>query len=286
MELSVIVVSYNAAAFLERCMASVAAHCAGIEHEVCVVDNASTDNSAAIVREKFPQARLIALERNVGFAAGVNAGLKNSTGRFVLWLNPDSEILNDGIGELVRVFASESSIGILGPKIVDPDGTVQLSCRSFPSYRTAMFNRYSMLTRLFPTNRYSHEYLQTRDDHARRREVDWVSGACLLHRRELSEKLRGLDEQFFMYCEDVDFCRRAHDSGWKVLYHPAMEVRHEIAGSSRSMPVRMIREHHRSMWHYYTKHFPRNPLKDIVVAGAIFGRCGLKIAARTIRMGG
>ena len=282
LELSVIIVAYEAADLLPACLDSLAAGLAGVRHEVCVVDNASPDGAAALLRERFPKAQVVRHERNLGFAAGVNAGLRATSGRFVLWLNPDAALAGGSMADLLKIFAAEPGLGIIGPRVMGPDGGDQASCRSFPSYRTALFNRKSLLTRLFPANRYSRAYLQPALDRSRSREVDWVSGACLLHRREVSAALGGLDERFFMFCEDVDFCLRAAQAGWKTLYAPDLRARHQIGGSTRLRPLRMIREHHLSMWVYYKKHFPRHPLKDAAVGTAILSRCGMKVLARAV----
>lgn len=277
MDLSVIVVNYNAGPFVEQCLASVQQWLIGIQHEVCVVDNASMDGSPALIRNRFPQVRLLLNSRNVGFAAAINEGLRETRGRYVLWLNPDAELLDAGITTLLEYLNANSSVGILGPQLIDPDGSIQLSCRSFPSYQTVLSHRYSLLTHWVPLNAYSRHYLLTEWDHASVREVDWVSGACLLHRREILEKVGNLDEQFFMYCEDVDFCFRTKQAGWSVQYHPAMKVVHHIAGSSRHVSRRMIVEHHRSMWRYYTKHFSRNSVKDTVTSMGIAVHCAVKL---------
>ena len=273
MELSVIIVNYKSAALLMRCLRSIETHLASIQHEVCVVDNASSDGSVTMVKDKFPQHGVIANPRNLGFAAAINLGMKHTTGRFVLWLNPDTELLNAGMPELIEYLAERPQVGIVGPQIVDPDLSIQFSCRSFPSYSTALFNRYSLLTRWLPRNRYSRRYLYNGWDHASVSPVDWVSGACLLHRRSVACDLGGLDERFFLYGEDVDFCRRAHQTGWRVHYNPALRVLHHIGGSSRQTRYRSILERHRSMWHYYTKHFARNPVKDGLVGAGIRVRC-------------
>jgi GT2 family glycosyltransferase len=244
-----------------------------VRHEVCVVDNASSDQSAAIVRQLYPQVTMISHQRNRGFSAGINTGLRNTRGRYVLWLNPDSELLNGGIAELLQYFSERPQVGIIGPQIINRDRSIQLSCRSFPSYSTALFHRYSLLTRLRPDNRYSQRYLHNGWDHGSAREVDWVSGACMLHRRTVSDQLSGLDEGYFLYAEDVDFCRRANQAGWQVHYHPALRVMHQIGGSSCQVPRRSIVERHRSMWHYYSKHFSRNLIKDALVGSGITARC-------------
>src|SRR6266481_5287462 len=217
MDLSVIIVSFNSAGLIERCLASVDTCLRGVTHEICVVDNASSDQPLDLARRGAPGARIIASRENLGFAAGVNRGIAATTGRYVLWLNPDAELLDGGAGELIEYCDRHPGVGILGPQLVDPSGRVQLSCRSFPSYRTALFHRYSLLTRTFPNNPGSRDYLMSDWDHRTVREVDWVSGACLLHRRSVLDDIGGLDERFFMYCEDVDFCLLASLPLWALI---------------------------------------------------------------------
>lgn len=273
--LSVIVVSYNSVGLILRCLASVEKHLAAIPYEVLVVDNASADGTAECVRSRFSRVRLITNPRNAGFGAALNIGLRQTAAPYVLWLNPDAELLDDRFPQLLEYLGSNPTVGILGPQLVDPDGKRQLSCRSFPSYRTALFHRYSFLTRWLPKNPYSREYLHSDWEGPAPRDVDWVSGACFVHRRQVSEELGGLDERFFMYCEDVDFCLRARQRGWMTRYHPAARVLHRIGTSTRRERPRMILERHRSMWRYYLKHFRRNPVKDLAVGAALWARCGL-----------
>ena len=273
--LSVLIVTYHSALSILHCLNSVTRHLATIPHDIHVVDNASQDETVSLVKTHSPRVALIPNECNRGFATAINQGLKQSRGRYVLWLNPDAELLDGRIAHLIRYLEENPRIGILGPRLIDPDGKRQLSCRSFPSYQTAFFNRYSLLSRLFPKNRYTRRYLHSDWNGETVREVDWVSGACLLHRREVSKQLGGLDERFFMYCEDVDFCLRANQVGWLTRYHPAARVLHHVGGSSRQIRRRMVFERHHSMWRYYCKHFQRKPLKDLIVGAALWARCGL-----------
>lgn len=273
-DLSVIVVSHNTRELLAECLDSLAEQLRGIAHEVCVIDNASADGSAAMVRERFPGVRLLAAERNRGFAAGVNAGLAVTTGRYVCWLNSDARLLNGGMAEVLAYLDVQARVGVIGPQLVNANGSVQHSSRGFPSYATAFSNRNSLLTRFFPRNRFTRDYLHTDRDHGVVQETDWVSGACLIHRRELG----GLDERFFMYMEDIDFCLRAARGEWRVVYHPALRVLHHIGASSRSRPVRRAIVLHRSIWRYYAKHFRRNPLLDAVSAALISARCLVMMA--------
>jgi GT2 family glycosyltransferase len=272
MNLSIVIVNYNAAPFLKRAIDSIEHHLKDVSHEICVVDNASTDDSLDILTS-LSHVRVISNNKNLGFAAAVNQGLRNITGSFVLWLNPDAELLDDGLSTILCYMKDHPSVGIVGPRILNADGSVQLSCRSFPSYQAGLFNRYSLFTRWFPNNRFSRRYLKSDWDHNVVADVDWVSGACLLHRRELMERPGFLDEKFFMYCEDVDFCLRAEQQGWKVQYHPGAAVLHHIAASSKQLSNKMILERHKSIWHYYTKHFKRNIAKDIAIASGILSRC-------------
>jgi len=275
MDLSVIIVSHNSAGYLEACLGSLDRHLAAFDVEVCVVDNASEDDTQGIASRRAPRLRLIANERNLGFAAAVNLGLAATTGRYVLWLNPDSVLLDDGMGALLEYLDARPDVGIIGPRILDPGGAFQRSARAFPSYDWAIGHRHSLLTRLFPANPYSKRYLRTDSDPAKVQDIDWVSGACLLHRRDVADRIGGLDERFFMYCEDVDFCLRAHQAGWAVQYHPVLTVQHQVAGSTRQRPARMLYERHRSLWRYYKKHFPRGIPIDAVAWSAIWGRCAL-----------
>lgn len=272
-ELAVLIVSYQSARDLSRCLTSLPKYLASISHEICVIDNGSTDGSAALAANNFPSVKLIRNPDNVGFAAAINQGIRNTRAPYLFWMNPDSELTAGNVTEIIRYFKENPKAGIAGIKIQNPDGSLQLSARAFPSYSTALFNRYSLLSRLFPNNRFTQNYLGSDWDHNQIREVGWVSGAGLFHRRELAEKLGLLDEHFFMYCEDVDFSLRAAREGWKTVYHPGLTLSHAIGGSSKALPQRMIRERHRSIWHYYKKHFAGNPFKDALIALCIEIRC-------------
>jgi GT2 family glycosyltransferase len=283
MDLSIIIVSYNGREHLRKCLQSLAAHGPGGEHEVIVVDNASQDGSAAMAAAEFPQARLLPLAKNVGFAAGANRGIKEAGGEAIVLLNPDSEIKEDVFGPMLAYLRGNPDIGILAPKLLDEDGSLQLSCRRFPTFSVALFNRYSLLTRLLPRNRFSARYLLTDWDHSAIAAVDWVSGACLMARRSLFEEIGPLDEGYFMYIEDVDLCQRAHRAGYKVVYFPEAAVTHHIGRSSHTLPSRSIVERHRSMWHYYKKYLRRGWLLDLAVGGGIALRCGYLLTLNRAR---
>lgn len=275
--LTVIIVSFNTRDYLRACLASIfQLRADNAALEIVVVDNASSDGSADMVRSEFPKARLIALKENVGFGRANNIGLRQSQARYQLILNSDTEIVDNALEQMCCFMDAEPTVGALGPQLLNTDQTIQLSCRRFPSYRTAFFNRYSILTRLFPKNRFSAEYLMTDDGHSQTREVDWVSGACLMTRRETLADVGLLDEEFFMYAEDVDWCYRMKQTGWKIVYFPEAQVIHHIGRSTRRARFRMIYERHRSMWLFYRKHYSRGiVLVDVATYAGIWMRCAM-----------
>lgn len=290
MDLSIVIVTYQSRSFIDACLTTVAAALAEsgapASSEVCVVDNASADGTAAHVRASYPAVRVVESGRNGGFAHGVNLGLQHTTGAFVLWLNPDSRMLagaGAGLGAVIAWMQAHRTAGIVGGRILNEDGTVQRSVRAFPSYGAVLGARYSVLTTWWPDNPFSQAYLRGDLSYGREAVVDWVSGACLLHRRDVSDRLHGLDEGFFMYFEDVDFCWRATAAGWTVHFHPGFSVEHRIAGSSDQAPVRMLAARHRSLWRWYTKSHPRFWLKDMVVFLGIWTRCGVMALPRLWR---
>lgn len=283
MDVSIVIVTYNARDYACRCIQSIFEHTQELEYEVIVVDNVSQDGTPDTVAAEFPAVRLICQQLNVGFAAGVNRGVSESRGEAVVILNPDTLLLDNALLPMWRHLKENPEIGVLGPKLLDEDGSVQLSCRRFPGFASGLFNRYSLLTRLFPGNRFSAEYLMSDWDHSQAREVDWVSGACWMVPRRAFDCIGGLDEGYFMYIEDVDFCQRAHRAGWKVVYFPQASLVHHIGRSTGSLANRMIIERHRSIWHYYKRYLRRSLLLDGAVLLGISARCALHLAVNNGR---
>jgi GT2 family glycosyltransferase len=283
MELSVVVVTYRARDFIGACLSAAKVALAGMDAEVCVVDNASPDGTADFVRKEHPWVKLVEAGKNGGFPFGINLGIKNTTGRYVLWLNPDSRMLpdaGDGLRNVIAWMDGHPEVGIVGGRILNPDGSVQRSVRAFPSYGAVFGARYSLLTRWIPNNPMSTAYLRGDLTYDKPEIVDWVSGACLLHRRTVSDALGGADEGFFVYFEDVDFSYRASHLGWKTYFHPGFSIEHDIGGTSDQIPTRMMIVRHRSMWRWYTKAFKRFWLKDAVIWTGIWARCGLILATQ------
>jgi GT2 family glycosyltransferase len=283
-DLSIIIVSYNVKRLLKKCVDSIFRFQKDLKFEVMVIDNHSEDQSTGMLKEEFAQIELWENKENIGFSAACNQGVKKSRGRYVLLLNPDTEFTPGGITKMIEFMKANPRVGICGPRMIDPQGKVHYSCRSFPSYLTAISSGQSILNRLFPDNPLSKRYLLKDQDQSRNKEVDWVSGSCLLTRREVFERIGLLDELFFMYVEDVDFCFRAKKANFLIYYFPETVVIHYIGKSTQRRKPRMQVEHHRSMYHFFRKHHRPNVfLKGIVFLG-IWIRLGIAISMNTLAM--
>ena len=253
-DLSIIIVNWNTRDDLGRCLESLQEARARLAMEVLVVDNGSRDGSPRMVRRRFPWARLIATGRNLGFARGNNVGFAAATGRFVLLLNPDTIVHDDALEQMVRYAQAHPRVGLLGPMLLNSDGSLQPSCRRFPTVAALVF-RNTLLGQWLPRNRFAQSYLMEDWNHREPRGVDWLSGACLLARAELVQQLGGLDERYFMYVEDMDWGLRAHRAGWEVVYLPSARVTHAVGRSSDQRPAAMVKAHHQSMYLYVRKHY-------------------------------
>lgn len=278
--LSVVIVNYFSEQRLARCLRSIAGQSEPVE--VIVADNGSRPELREALVGSHPELVWRSMGTNAGFGAASNAGARLARSGKLLFLNPDTAVVGDGLTALVRALDSpEYSGAILGCAIRDEDGSVQLSCRRFPSWRTFLAGRHSLLTRLAPSNAWSAEYLMRDFDHRAVRRVDWVSGAAMGVSRRTFERLDGFDESFFLYFEDVDLCRRARDAGVPVIYYPEVVVEHAVGESSRRVPYRALAWRHRSMWTYYRRYHGR-PWLDPLAFAAIFGRLGLLCAAAAL----
>ncbi len=277
-QLSVCIVSWNVREDLLSCLRSLRGAEGDIRAEVIVVDNASTDGSVEAIRHRFPHVKLIRNNENRGFAAASNQGLAAAGGELLLLLNPDTVLPPGALVELHQAAAQDPGAGIIGPKLVNPDGSLQHSCRRFPTPMAALF-RHTFLGRLFPRNRWSAEYVMADWDHTEPREVDWVSGACMLIRRNLYEAIGPLDEGFFWGSEDVDYCFRARRAGRQVLYTPRPAIVHRVGASTNRVPIRTLLRFHRSMHRLYCKHFARNWLEAAIIGAGIGARAVLLIAS-------
>jgi N-acetylglucosaminyl-diphospho-decaprenol L-rhamnosyltransferase len=271
LDLSIIIVNWNVRALLRRCLSSIlapaspdpdvpytwllrSAQAQVYRFEVLVVDSASSDGSVEMVRAEFPALRLYASQENLGYAGGNNWGMRNSHGRYALLLNPDTRVLGDALSEMVAYLDRHPAVGVLGPQLLYPDGGVQSSRRRFPTLRTALIES-TFLQKWFPAHpvlrRY---YVQDCPDDAIS-DVDWVTGACMLIRREAMEQVGLIDEAFFMYSEELDWQRRIRAAGWKVTYLPTAQIVHDEGKSSEQVIVFRHIQFQKSKIRYFKKHY-------------------------------
>jgi GT2 family glycosyltransferase len=279
---SLCIVSWNVRDDLVTCLESLVDAASGVQAEVIVVDNASADDTAEVIRRRFPDVRLICNEANRGFAAATNQAMAAASGEYLLLLNPDTILPPQALGELLTVADAHPEAGIVVPKLLNADGSLQQSCRRFPTPAAALF-RHTILGRLFPRNRWAAEYVMAEWGHEELREVDWASGACMLVRRDLYEAIGPLDEGFYWGSEDVDYCYRAHAAGRKVLYAPRPAIVHRIGASTNQAPVRTILRFHRSMRRLYRKHMARSAIDYAAVWLGVWLRAGLLVASWELR---
>lgn len=259
---AVVVVTHNSAADLAPCLESV---CADGAARVVVVDNASSDDSVQIARRLGVE--VVEDRENRGYGTAANLGVEHTSEPYVLILNPDTLLRAGTLGSLVARFETDTRIGAVGPRLLDPDGSIQQSARRFPSIGTAALHGFLGL--FWASNPATRRYTMADWDHASPREVDWVSGAAVAVRRDVWDKVGGFDPGYWMYVEDVDLCWRVRDTGKTVWYEPAGVVVHAIGTSSGSEPLRLLWAHHRSMLRFerVRRGGRRGPTWPVVVAG-------------------
>ncbi len=266
-DVSICIVNWNVKELLRQCLMSIPAGAKGVLYEVVVVDNASTDGSAEILKA-FPHITWIQNQENVGFTRANNQALAVSRGRYICFLNPDTVVYPGALATLVSYMDAHPDVGIVGPQLRYPDGTLQPSRYRFPSVMMALMES-TPLAWVWPTNpwnrRYHCEDCSPQEEH----EVDWLNGACLMVRREVIGQIGGFDEQFFMYSEELDLCRRARLAGWRVMYVPQAVVVHYEGKSSEQVVVARHVHFNRSKVLYFRKHHG--------AGAAFFVRWGLRL---------
>lgn len=254
-DLSIIIVSWNVCDLLRACLRSVYANSGELSLEVIVVDSNSADGSAAMVRDEFPTVALLACSENVGFPRGNNIGLAQAHGRAILLLNPDTLVIKDALSQMVGYLAQHPKVGVLGPQLLNEDGTVQSSRRRFPQLVTALFES-TWLQPYAPAAVLRRYYMDDLPDGVTA-EVDWLTGACLLLPRQVVEQVGPMDEAYFMYSEELDWCRRIRQAGWKVIYFPAAKIIHLSGKSSEQASTARHINFNRAKLRYFRKYHGR-----------------------------
>jgi len=253
--ISIIIVNYNVKDFLNQAVHSIKKALSGIGAEIFVVDNASRDNSTTMLKENFPNVTLIENKSNVGFAKANNQAISQAKGKYLVLINPDTLVQEDTFCTLVNFLEIHPDAGVVGCKILNPDGSLQLACRrSIPTPWVA-FTKLIGLSHLFPKSRLFGKYNLTYLDPDHTTTVDSISGSFMMVRREILDQIGLLDEQFFMYGEDLDWCYRISQSGWKIYYVPETKIIHYKGASAKKAKLDSILIFYRAMLQFARKHF-------------------------------
>ena len=290
MRCSVIIVNYNVKDFLAQALRTIRKSFAyaqqrrpGLESEIFVVDNASEDGSVEMVQSQFPEVITIANKQNAGFARANNIALSRSTGDYILLINPDTLMQEDTIDVMLSAFENDPSIGMAGCKILNPDGTLQLACRrGFPTPWVA-FTKISGLSSLFPQTKLFGKYNVTFRDPDKSYEVDAISGSFMMIRRTVFEQIGGLDETFFMYGEDLDWCYRIQQSGWKIFYIADTQIIHYKGESTRRSNIDEIRTFYKAMSVFVEKNISQSPFIKGLLNATIWMRALFAWTGRSVQ---
>ena len=255
-QLSFVIVEYHGLDDVRNAINSIRRHVTGLDYDIIVASNSEYDQARlSEICQSFEDIRFASTGANEGYAAGVNYGVAHSEGDYVFLFNPDAELVSGGFDQLVDYMEDNPSVAILGPRVTDDADVVQPSCRRFPKWYTFLLVR-SFLRRFFFSRREQARYLMEDFERSSTRQVDWVSGGALLIRRSAAESIGGMDDRYFLYMEDVDWCKRARDAGWQVVYNPSVTIKH--AGQHSSIQGGFLKQtqiwHLKSLMKYFFKH--------------------------------
>lgn len=255
-DLSVSVVNTNNRDLLAQCLDSICRTIQRIRYEIWVVDNCSTDGSVEMVRTRFPQVEIIENAERLGYSASHNRALQHCQGRYVLVFNEDMLVLSGALETMVAFMDAHPDAGMVGCRLLNADGSLQPSCRTFPSLWIQLF-RSLYLDKLFPGNRWTGANYMSYWGHDTVREVDVIKGCCMLVRHEVLEQVGLMDERFFIYYEETDWCYRTKQHGWKIYFTPDAEIIHYGEQTTRRQSARMTLIQRQSLLKYFRKHHGR-----------------------------
>jgi GT2 family glycosyltransferase len=259
MTLTVGIVNYNTKKELKKCIESILQAPPKCHYQIIVVDNNSKDGSKKFLKQiKQRNIKCILNQKNRGFGAACNQIAKTYSSHYILFLNPDVEVREKSIDKLINFLESNEKVGVVTGKLLFPDGSLQLSCRKFPTISRVLFGRESVLRKFFPNNRISKEYLMSETNYDKIQFPDWIRGAVMLFRIGVFEKIGGFDEKFFLYLEDTDICLRLRENGYKTAYLPEAVFYHKLATSTKERQLKTKIIHNISMFHYIKKNMNYN----------------------------
>lgn len=258
-ELSICIITLNSREFLRNCLASIQQYPPKVEYEILVTDNGSDDGTVTMLQDEFPQVQVLLNKENLGFTKPNNQMLRLAKGDFLLLLNPDTLLKEDCFTPQLDYLKTNPEVGICIPKVLNADGSFQKQSRRGEATPVEVIGYFLRLGRLFPRNKKLNGYLQSWLPEDEIAEVKAVSGSCMFIRRKTWEQVGDFDEQFFAYQEDSDYCKRAWQKGWKVMYVPLSSIIHYSGeGGSKAQPAKSIFEWHRSYYLYYRKYFAKD----------------------------
>ncbi len=280
MDLSVIIVNYNTKKLTMDCIQSVLNSKLNFQYDIFVVDNASSDGSVEEIKSKFAHVHVISNKENVGFSKANNQAIKASNSRYVLLLNSDTIVNENTLDEMIFFMDEETNVGAVGCEVNLPDGTLDKAChRGFPTPEASLYYMLG-LAKKFPNsakyNSYHKSYMNMHEVH----DIDCLVGAFMVVRREAFEQVGLLDEEFFMYGEDIDWCYRIKEAGWRIVYNPTVSIVHYKGASSRRKPIKIVYEFHRAMYLFHKKHFKMK--YNFLVNGVVYTGITLKLTFATI----
>lgn len=279
LDLSVIVVNFNTREVTCECLTALDREMNGIRAEIFVVDNASSDGSVEAIRQSFPAVQVIENRRNLGFGAANNVALAQARGRFILFVNSDAIMLPGSIGALCEYLDQHPEVGLVGPKLLNADGSMQHSCFRFPSPLRSWLESL-LISHVLTNQAFVGDYYRWAHDTERR--VDFVSGACMLSRKEIYAKLGGFDERFFMYQEETDWQRRITAAGWKIVFFPGATVTHYGGKSGKHEPKQVNEMFLASFEKYQLKHY--GPIGLWAVRAAMLVGCCIRLPMWLVAM--
>ena len=262
--LSIVIVSWNVCDLLRACLQSIYANQYNLLLEVIVVDNSSADSTIAMISAEFPTVKLLAQTSNMGFPQGNNIGIAAATGDYIFLLNPDTEIHSTALQRLVEHLQTHPNVGLVGPQLFNTDGSHQSSRRRFPSFLTGLFES-TWYEPFAPSGLLSRYYVQDSDDN-KTAHVDWVSGAAMLTRRSVVEQVGGMDPDYFMYSEELDWCHRIKALGWQIVYLPAAHITHHVGKSSEQAVTQRHINFNRAKLRYFRKYHGKTAYRSLRIA--------------------
>ena len=253
LDLSIIIVSWNAKNHLVNCLNSLVENQDGYTQEIIVIDNDSSDGSPEKIEKEFPQVKLIRNQENLGFSKANNIGIKKSVGRYICLVNSDIIVLDGCIDGIIKFMDGNPSVGIVGPRVLNPDRSLQVSCRHFPSIWNKLCQAVG-LNKIFPKSPFFSDWFMDYWNHDSIRGIDVLSGCFWMVRKEALVDVGLLDESFFIYGEDIDWCKRFHQKNWGVMFYPRAEAIHFGGASSNNAPIRFYIEMQKADLQYWRKH--------------------------------